>query len=101
MVLSSIIRAGCVPVAVTMRLTLVPVSGAGVLRSFTVIRRAVSAAFTDDVPYAVALVALAEGPCLMTNIINCDPETLAIGQAVEVVFEPRGDLKLPQFQPVT
>ncbi len=81
-------------------LELEPVSGRGVLRSYTVIRRAVSSAFDDDVPYVVALIALVEGPCMMANVINCEAEAVHIGQAVEVVFEARGELQIPQFQPV-
>lgn len=75
-------------------------SGRGSIRSWTVIRRAVSAAFDDDVPYVVALVELDEGPTMMTNIVACDPESLVMGQRVRVIFEPRGpDLRVPQFQP--
>ena len=81
-------------------LELVAVSGRGVVRSYTIIRRAVSSAFDADVPYVVALIALAEGPCMMANVINCDPEAVHIGQAVEVAFETRGELVIPQFQPV-
>ncbi|MEM7018241.1 MAG: OB-fold domain-containing protein [Pseudomonadota bacterium] len=82
-------------------LSLVNVSGQGTIRSFSIIRRAVSAAFNDDVPYVVALVQLAEGPTMMSNIINCEPESLKIGQGVQVVFESRGDgVKIPQFEPL-
>ncbi len=81
-------------------LELVAASGRGVVRSCTIIRRAVSAAFDDDVPYVVALVALAEGPCMMANVVNCEAETVHIGQAVEVVFEARGEVSIPQFQPI-
>ena len=75
-------------------------SGRGTLKTWTVIRRAVSAAFHADVPYVVALVELEEGPVMMTNVIECDPESLEIGQAVRVTFEPRGaELAVPQFRP--
>ena len=73
--------------------------GRGQIRSWTVIRRAVSQAFQPDVPYVVALVRLAEGPTMMSNIIHCDPEAVAIGQPVRVVFESRGDIVVPQFEP--
>lgn len=81
-------------------LELVAVSGRGVVRSYTIIRRTVSSAFDDDVPYVVALIALAEGPCMMANVIGCDVETVHIGQAVALAFEARGELSLPQFQPI-
>ncbi len=83
-------------------LSLVAASGRGTIRSFTVIRRAVSAAFDADVPYVVALVALEEGPTMMSNVIVSDVDTLAIGQPVQVTFEPRaGDLAVPVFVPTT
>ncbi len=81
-------------------LSLVAASGRGTIRSFTVIRRAVSAAFEADVPYVVALIRLEEGPTMMSNVINADVEALEIGQAVEVTFEHRGEgMAIPQFVP--
>ncbi len=75
-------------------------AGAGSLKSWTVIRRAVSAAFEADVPYVVALVELDEGPTMMANLVTPNPESLVMGQRVRVTFEPRGpELRVPQFQP--
>ena len=53
-------------------------------------------------PYVVAQVALVEDPRvrLTTNIVDCDPEQLALGQQVEVVFEQHEDVWLPLFRPV-
>ena len=50
-------------------------------------------------PYVVALVALDEGPTMMTNLVDCDPNAVSIGQRVRVVFERRGEVVLPQFTP--
>ncbi len=78
----------------------VDASGGGRLKSWTVIRRAVSQAFEADVPYVVALVQLDEGPTMMTNLVSCDPKSLVMDQRVRVTFESRGaDLCVPQFQP--
>lgn len=78
-------------------------SGRGVVKSFTIIRRAVSAAFEADVPYVVALITLAEGPTMMANVADCAVEQIAIGMAVRVTFEQRGDganaITVPQFTP--
>ena len=75
-------------------------SGRGTGQTFTIIRRAVSAAFEPDAPYVVALVDLEEGPTLMSNIIGCDPASVAIGQPVRVTFEARGEgIAVPQFEP--
>jgi hypothetical protein len=57
----------------------------------------------DDVdgPYAVALVDLPEGARLMTNIVGCDPDDVAVGQAVQVHWHPLSDGRnLPLFEPV-
>lgn len=75
--------------------------GKGLVRSFTIIRRAVSAAFEPDVPYVVALVALDEGPTLMSNIVHCEVDQVSIGQRVCVTFEARGDQQIYQFEPET
>lgn len=77
----------------------IPVSGKGSIASFTVNRVPVSAAFAPDVPYAVALVELEEGPTMMANIATDDLDALHIGMAVEVHFEERGEISLPQFKP--
>ncbi len=65
----------------------VSASGRGTIYSFTVIRQNYSRPFRDQLPYAVALVDLEEGPRVMTNIVGCDPETLEIGMAVHAEFE--------------
>jgi uncharacterized protein len=52
-------------------------------------------------PYAVALVELAEGVRMMTNVVNCDPEGVRVGMAVRVTWEPLSDGRnLPLFEPV-
>ena len=53
-------------------------------------------------PYAVAVVQLAEGPRMMSNIVNCaqDPQALTLDMPLEVVFsEQAGGISLPFFQP--
>jgi uncharacterized protein len=75
-------------------------TGRAKILSFTVVRRPVSPAFADEVPYVVALVTLEEGPQMMTNIVGCAPEEVAIGMAVEVTFEDWSDtISIPKFRP--
>ena len=57
-------------------------------------------AYQDKVPYNVSLVDLDEGGRLVTNVVDCPPEEVKIGMAVEVVFEDLPDYTLPKFQPV-
>lgn len=75
--------------------------GRGRIHSFSVIYHAPYPAFETDVPYAIAVVLLQEGAQLMTNIVECDLDKVHVGQDVEVTFEKRGDIVLPQFRPVT
>jgi uncharacterized OB-fold protein len=75
-------------------------SGRAKVLSFTIVRRPVSPAFANEIPYIVALVTLEEGPQMMTNIVECAPEEVTIGLPVEVVFEDRSDqISIPQFRP--
>ncbi|WP_407175671.1 Zn-ribbon domain-containing OB-fold protein [Bradyrhizobium sp. STM 3562] len=39
-------------------------------------------------PYVLAYVALTEGPIMLTNVIDADPDKLSIGTRVKVVFKP-------------
>jgi uncharacterized OB-fold protein len=66
-----------------------------------VVRQAFTPAFAADVPYVIALVELAEqgGLRLLTNLVEVAPEAVAVGDAVHVVFEERGEQWLPQFAP--
>jgi uncharacterized OB-fold protein len=80
--------------------TYVDVSGRGTVYTFTIIRRG-GGPFREKSPYVLAYVQLDEGPIMMTNIVGVDPETVTVGQAVQVVFEPAGDGDaIPRFTPV-
>jgi uncharacterized OB-fold protein len=56
--------------------------------------------FAERLPYVAAVVDLAEGPRVMTNIIDCDVDQLHIGMAVEVAFvELTPEVTAPVFRP--
>ena len=75
------------------------VSGRGTLYSFTVVRRG-SGPFRDAAPYVLAMVQLDEGPTMMTNLVDVDPESVTVGQPVHVVFERTDDGEaIPRFAP--
>ena len=72
----------------------VEASGQGTIYTYSVMRRA-------PIPYAIAYVTLAEGPTMMTNIVDCDLDSIKIGQAVRLVFKPsEGGAPVPMFTPV-
>jgi len=71
----------------------VEASGKGTIYSYSVMRRA-------PVPYAIGYVTLAEGPRMLTNIVDCDLDALKCDQPVTVVFKPTdGGPPLPMFTP--
>ncbi|MEC9347626.1 MAG: Zn-ribbon domain-containing OB-fold protein [Pseudomonadota bacterium] len=74
-------------------------SGRGTVFTFTVNYRAPTPAFGADGPYVIALVDLEEGPRMMVNILDVDPAGVRIGMAVQIVFERRGEIFLPQAVP--
>src|ERR1700751_2652870 len=68
-------------------------SGQGTIYSYSVFRPA-------PIPYAIAYVPLAEGPTMMTNIVDCDLDAIRIGQAVRLAFKPTdGGPPVPMFAP--
>lgn len=74
-------------------------SGRGRIYSFTIVRRG-QGRYRDAAPYVLAYVELDEGVRMLTNVVDCDPDGLRIGQAVEVVFHDTGEgVALPRFRP--
>ncbi|QUT06767.1 Zn-ribbon domain-containing OB-fold protein [Sphingobium phenoxybenzoativorans] len=75
------------------------VSGRAKIASFTVNHQK----WLPDmkVPFVIAIVELDEQPDIRitTNIVNAPPETINIGQSVQVLFEQHDDVWLPLFQP--
>jgi uncharacterized OB-fold protein len=76
------------------------VSGRASLHSYVISHRA-APGFDAEVPYAIAIVELEEGPRLMSNIVGIDntPENLVLDMPLEVTFEQRGEMVIPQFRP--
>lgn len=75
-------------------------SGKGTLYSYVINHRPAAPGFTP--PYAIAVVALDEGPRMMSNIIDCPqtPEALVLDMPLEVAFQKIDDtLTLPVFKP--
>jgi uncharacterized OB-fold protein len=76
------------------------VSGEGTVYAVSIHYRPGVAEMKARVPYAVALVDLAEGVRLLTNVVGCDPESVRVGQRVSVTWEELSDGRhLPLFEP--
>jgi uncharacterized protein len=69
-------------------------AGTGEIYSVSVTRRA------GPVPWAIAYVRLDEGVTMLTNIVDCDLDSLKIGQRVKLCFKPAADgWRIPMFTP--
>ncbi|HEX8969124.1 MAG TPA: Zn-ribbon domain-containing OB-fold protein [Chloroflexota bacterium] len=92
------------PACASTRVEWIPASGRGTIYSYTVNRRGQAdlSAYRDAGVYVLAYVELEEGPRMMTNIVDCDPDSLRIGQKVELVFHDTGQgSALARFRPAS
>lgn len=68
-------------------------AGTGVVYSFSTMG-------VGEAAYTLAFVTLDEGVTLMTNLVDCDPAQVRIGDKVKVVFQPsQGGHAVPMFTP--
>jgi uncharacterized OB-fold protein len=83
---------GVSPFTLSPNVALVAASGRGVVYSYTVMRTAT--------PYIPAMVELAEGPRVFTNLVDVAPEEVRIGMRVRLAFRPtEGGPPVPMFAP--
>ena len=75
-------------------------TGRGRVYSWTITHRPLDPGFADEVPYAVLVVEMEEGPRLVGNLRGLEPSALSLGLPVEVVFEAVSPtVALTQFRP--
>ncbi len=93
-------RAVC-PACLSPDVEWVRASGRGTIYSFTVTHQNQVPGFREELPYVLAIVELAEGPRIMTNVVGCGPDAVRIGMPVEVVFDDvTPEVTLAKFRPV-
>ncbi|MEI4769943.1 Zn-ribbon domain-containing OB-fold protein [Psychrobacillus sp. FJAT-51614] len=85
------------PSCMSEKTTWIEAKGTGSIYTYSVMRR--------GEPYVIAFVELDEGPKMMTNIVDCDPDTVYINQRVKVVFKQSGEQDnagpfVPCFTPI-
>ncbi|MGE0725690.1 MAG: Zn-ribbon domain-containing OB-fold protein [Alphaproteobacteria bacterium] len=74
------------------------VSGRGTLVSWVQFHRAYWPGFAPELPYDVCLVALDEGPMMVSNLVGAREGEAAVGARVEVAFDEVTDqFTLPKF----
>ncbi|WP_415938125.1 Zn-ribbon domain-containing OB-fold protein [Streptomyces sp. 039-1] len=72
-----------------------PASGRATLYTWSVVHRNDLPPFGSRVPYVAAVVDLAEGPRMMTEVVGCEQAELRIGMDLEVAFRSG----IPVFRP--
>ena len=83
---------GVSPFTLSPHVELVEASGQGSVYSYTVMR--------TKQPYIPAMVELAEGPRIFTNLVEVAPEAVRIGMAVKLAWTPtEGGPPVPMFRP--
>jgi uncharacterized protein len=76
-----------------------PASGRGKVYSYSVVHRAPGPAFKADVPYAVLLVELEEGPRMISTFTGGSPDEVTFDMEVMLTFEKVSDeVALPRFK---
>jgi uncharacterized OB-fold protein len=76
------------------------VSGRGTVYTYSIVHRNDLEPFSGWGAYVPAVVELEEGPRLMTTIVDCAHDRLAVGMPVEVVFRDlTDDWAAPDFRP--
>jgi uncharacterized OB-fold protein len=92
------------PACASLNVAWVDASGRGTVYTFTINRRGAAdlPEYRNIGPFVLAYVELEEGPRMLTNIVECDPDTVRIGQKVELVFQDTGQgTALPRFRPAS
>jgi uncharacterized OB-fold protein len=77
-------------------------SGRGRLHAFGIAQQSFNRAYRVKPPYVLAMIELEEGPRMLSNLVNVepDPQTVRCDMPVEVVFDRLTDeITLPLFQP--
>ncbi|MEU1348838.1 Zn-ribbon domain-containing OB-fold protein [Streptomyces sp. NPDC005776] len=75
-------------------------SGRATLYTWSVVHRNDLPPFGTRVPYVAAVVDLAEGPRMMTEVVECEENALAIGMELRVTFrQDEGHEAVAVFRP--
>lgn len=75
-------------------------SGSATLYTYSTVHVNDLPPFPERVPYVAAMVDLAEGPRMMSNVVDCEPDDLEIGMALRVHFRDLDDeFTIPVFVP--
>jgi uncharacterized OB-fold protein len=84
----------------------VELPGTGTVYTFTIVRHPLAPHLVDVVPYVSAVIELdgtqGAGARMLLNIIDVDPESVKVGDKVNVIFDKISDtLAIPRATPAT
>jgi uncharacterized OB-fold protein len=68
-----------------------PSTGDGTVHAVSVHHRPGMGRTADDCPYAVALVDLPEGVRILAEVVDCEPDDIAVGDPVRLAWRPLDD----------
>jgi uncharacterized protein len=75
-------------------------SGRGTLYTYSIVHQNDLPPFNQRVPYVAAIVDLAEGPRVMTNLVDVEHDAIRVGMGVEATFQAiSDDVTIPVFRP--
>lgn len=75
-------------------------SGLATLYTWSTVHVNEAEPFHSWLPYVAAVVDLAEGPRVMTNVVDCDPASLRVGMALRLSFREATEvISTPVFVP--
>jgi uncharacterized protein len=76
-------------------------SGRGKVFSFVVYHRLYHPGFAEDLPYAVAVIQLDDGPRMLSNIAGILPDQIICDMPVEATYDDITDeMTIPKFRPL-
>jgi uncharacterized OB-fold protein len=79
-----------------------PVSGRGVVYTYTVVHRAPTPAYQANAPYTIVHVVMDEGFRMVGTMTGTDPDSTEIGAPVRVVYTDLStEWTIVEFEPVT
>jgi len=90
-------RAHC-PHCWSARVSWRPASGRGVIKTYSVVHRPGHFAWAAVAPYTLALVALEEGPTMLSQLTGPGLDDVAVGRPVRVRWVQVGQFNLPFFE---
>lgn len=90
---------GLCPYCLEPELEWTPASGQGKVHSYAIVNVSALPEFKEETPYIYAVIELAEGVKMPSNLIDCSLDKVHVDLPVELTFIERDGKTLPVFKP--